>query len=152
MRTVGMAGHRPGRLIGASVDGLPHSRNMHDEVPSTVVANHVPSLPSTIPASSTVLREVHPNPYGRYSVVSDRVDSEPRALGGSTVLDSVQGVIDHRRMSDTDSDSTESVQFASMSRKSRFHCSGGPEECSWTGCGVWMALTFASSFGGGHWS
>ena len=28
---------------------------------------------------------------------------------------------------------------------------GGPEECSWTG-GVWMALTFARFFGGGHWS
>ena len=32
------------RLIGASMDGLPHSRNMHDEVPSTVVASHVPAF------------------------------------------------------------------------------------------------------------
>ena len=99
------------RLIGASMDGLPHSRNMHDEVPSTVVANHVPSLPSTIPASSTVLREAHPNPYGRYSVLSDRVDSEPELWVDHTILDSVEGVVDHRRMPDTDSDSTESVQF-----------------------------------------
>ena len=37
------------RLIGASVDALPNSRRMHDEVPSTVVASHVSSLPSTIP-------------------------------------------------------------------------------------------------------
>ena len=99
------------RLIGASMDGLPHSRNMHDEVPSTVVANHVPSFPSTIPASSTVLREAHPNPYGRYSVLSDRVDSEPELWVDHTILDSVEGVVDHRRMPDTDSDSTESVQF-----------------------------------------
>ena len=42
------------RLIGASLDALPNSRNMH---------------PSTIPASSTVLREVQPNPYGRCSVL-----------------------------------------------------------------------------------
>ena len=69
------------RLIGVSMDGLPHSRNMHDEVPSTVVANHVPNLPSTIPASSTVLREAHPNPKGRCSVLSDRVDSEPELWG-----------------------------------------------------------------------
>ena len=155
------------RLIGASMDGLPHSRNMHDEVPSTVVANLVPSLPSTIPASSTVLREAHPNPHGRCSVLSDRVDSEPELWVDHTILDSVEGVVDHRRMPDTDSDSTESVQFPDevlsdveafreeidfLSRKSRFHCPGGPEECSWTGCGAWMVLTFAKYFGGGQWS
>ena len=89
------------KVIGGSVDALPHSRNMHDEVPSSVVANHVPSLPSTIPASSTVLREVPPSPYGRYSV-----DSEPENRVDPT------GVVDHRRMPDTDSDSTESVHFA----------------------------------------
>ena len=125
------------RLIGTSVDALPNSRNLHDEVPSTVVANHAPSLPSTIPASSTVLREVHPKPHGRCSVLSGRVDSDPENLVDPTVLDSVEGVVDHRRMPDTDSDSTESVHFVDevfgrgsisvrrlMSRKSRFHCPG----------------------------
>ena len=55
-------------------NGLPASpSNMHDEVPSTVVANHVPSLLSTILSSSTALREVHPNQHGRHSVLLDRL-------------------------------------------------------------------------------
>ena len=107
LRTVGMAGHRSRRLrlIGTSVVALLNSGNMHDEVPSTVV----PGFPSTIPASATVLREVHPSPCGRYTVLSDKVDSEPENRVDPTVLDSVEGVVDHRRMPDTDSDSTESV-------------------------------------------
>ena len=56
-----------------------------------------------------------------------------QSFGDHTILDSVEGVVDHRRMPDTDSDSTESVQFPLtrcqtwkhfvrklMSRKSRF--------------------------------
>ena len=110
LRTVGMAGHRPNvSVIGTSVDALPNSGNMQDQVPSTVVATHVTSFPSRIPASSTVLREVHPSPHGRCSVLSDTVDSEPENRVDPTVLDSVEGVVDHRRMPDTDSDSTESV-------------------------------------------
>ena len=150
------------RLIGVSVDALPNSRNMHDEVPSTVVANHVPSLPSTIPASSTVLREVHPSPYGRYSVLSDRVDSEPENRVDPTVLDSVEGVVDHRRMPDTDSDSTESVHFVDevLSDVEALREEIDVEEVE-VPLPRWprrmfvdglRSLTFARFSGGGHWS
>ena len=46
-----------------------------------------------------------------YSVLFDRVDSEPELWVDHTILDSVEGVVDHRRMPDTDFDATESVQF-----------------------------------------